>query len=166
LTFGLFVLWLHLVAIVVWVGGLLAISLVCVPVVMKEVHSPQAVAGLVSAVVHRFQSVSWELVSLILLTGIFNTIHVGSARGFEFGPTYVEILGAKVGLFAAIVAVQAWQSYRLVPALAALASGTRWNPDSSPPELGKLKRRALTASLLVLVLAASAIVLGLELRYH
>ncbi len=160
-TFGTLVLWVHLVAVVIWVGGLAVVWLACVPVVTSAVRPPQDAARLAGMVVHRFQRISWEVMSLILVTGIIKLIEIGAARGFELGASYVGMLVAKVGLFATIAAIQVWQSFRLVPAFAASAPA-----DSASPETERFKRRALVSAVISFVLAASAILLGLQLGHH
>ena len=161
LTFKTFSLWLHIAAIVVWVGGLVAVSFVFVPVLRRGIDSPQEVARLVSMVVQRFQRISRELIFVILLTGVFNLVHAGIARGFDFSAAYIKMLIVKVSLFVVIVAVQAWQSFRLVPAFASITSATPGNATAR-----RLQRRAIMTSILNAVLALSVILLGLELRYR
>lgn len=162
--FGTLVIWLHLAAIIAWVGGLLAVYWVCVPVLMREAR-PQS-ARLVARVVHRFQRISWELVAVIVVTGIFNVLRVGVARGFGFDAAYVGMLVGKLCLLVAIVALQAWQSFRLVPAFVAVASNASPISGSEPPEFTRFRRRAFASSLLAVVLAAIAVFLGLLLRYR
>ncbi len=166
LSFETLVLWLHVAAVVAWVGGLAVVFLVCVPVLMRDAPSSKEIARLVGKVVHRFQRISWEMTSVILVTGIFNLIHVGAARGFELSVTYVGILGVKAVLFVMIATVQAWQSFRLVPAYVAFASGPQGTDASAPTEVKRFQRRILASSLFNLALAATAILLGLSLRYR
>ncbi len=159
-----YVLWLHIAAIVVWVGGLFAVSFVLVPVLRRGIDSQQEVARLVTMVLRRFQRISRELILLILLTGMFNLISAGVARGFNFSATYIVMLVIKVTLFVVMVAIQAWQGFRLAPAFASLVSGTE--QTVVPGAVKRLRRRALATSMLNMVLAATAILLGLGLRYR
>ena len=85
ISFTTFSLWLHLIAIVLWVGGLFAIAFGFIPVLRKGTDSASAAARLTATALGRFQRISRELVFLILLTGIFNVINAGVARGFAPG---------------------------------------------------------------------------------
>lgn len=132
---------MHLSAIVVWIGGMVAIPFVAAPVLRREAGHPAVVT-----LVRRFQRLSRELIVVILLTGIFNVIFAGVLHGFRFSPAYIAVLSAKIALFVAIIANQLWYSYRLVPH--ALESS-----------------RAVTWSAVVnVILAAIVVFLGLNLR--
>lgn len=165
LTFTTLTLWLHVAAVVVWVGGLFAVSFVFVPVVRTGIESPALAARLAAAVMGRFARISREMIFLIALTGVFNLISAGNARGFHFSTTYIAALLAKVILFAAIVGIQAWQCLRLTPALVSHASGSNPGTDPVPVPLETLKRRAVVSSVVNFVLGLSVILLGLGLRY-
>ncbi len=165
LTFTTFSLWLHITAFVVWVGGRFALAFVLLPVIWSGIESPKEAARLVAMSVERFQRISRELIFVILLTGLFNLINAGIARGFNFSPTYLIMLAVKVSLFLVVVVIQFWQSLRLVPALVAVASDTE--PGHAPPQaLKRLRKQFFTTSLLSVVLAAALIFLGLGLRYR
>lgn len=141
LTARTFFLWVHLVAIIVWIGGMFAVSFVAAPVLRRE-----AGKGAVATLVHRFQRLSRELILVILLTGIFNLIIVGLMTGFRFSAEYLSIVGVKITLFIAIIANQLWYSYRLVPQAEASSRAAGWS--------------ALANALL----AAVVVYLGLSLR--
>ena len=159
-TFSTFVLWLHLSAIAVWVGGLFTVSFVSVPVLRAGVDSPTDAARLAAMMLRRFQRISREIILLILLTGMFNVINAGMARGFNFSDSYILTLLVKLSLFVTIVAVQAWQSLRLAPALGTVAN----HPTGE--DTARLHRRLMLTSLINLVLGVAAILLGLSLRYR
>ncbi len=142
------------------------VAFVFVPVIRRGIDSPKEVARLVAMVVQRFQRISREVVFLILLTGIFNLINAGVARGFDFSATYIRMLVIKVALFIVIIAIQTWQSFRLVPAYSAITSDMEQAVDTASGAFKRLHRRALMTSILSLVLAASVILLGLALRYR
>ena len=157
ITFTVFILWLHIAAIALWVGGLFAVSFVMVPVLKQGAGSPETAAALFAHGLERFQRISREILLVILLTGIFNLGNAGMARGFGFGTLYLTILGIKVGLFLTIAAVQLWQSLRLAPAIQAAAA---------VPEISSgLYRRFLLTSLLNVAMGVVAVLLGLRLRH-
>lgn len=140
LTVRTFILWLHLAAIIVWIGGMVTIPFVAAPV-LRRAGGPDAVATLVK----RFQRLSRELILVVLLTGIFNLIIVGAMSRFQFSPQYLTLVGAKITVFIALIANQLWYSYRLVPR----------SPESS--------RAATWSAVANAVFAAVVVYLGLSL---
>jgi len=166
LTFKTFSLWLHISAIVVWVGGLSAISFVFVPVLRSGIESPHHAARLVATVLHRFQRVSREIIFLVFLTGVFNLINAGVARSFDFTPTYLKLVGVKVVLFVVIIVIQAWHSFRVAPALVSMTSSMEQAIGPLSADVRRLQHRAMWMSILSTVLAVSVILLGLQLRYY
>ena len=104
----------------------------------------------------RFQAITWKLVLFIVLTGVFNLMTSGVSRGFNFSPLYIHTLLVKLSLFALVVITQAWQSYRLAPAISS---------TDEPDRAKGFYRRFLLTSTINLVLVASVILLGLKLRY-
>lgn len=155
ITFTTFILWLHLAAIALWVGGLFSVAFVSVPVLRREIDSPGDSARLVQIVVARFQRVSREVLLIILLTGAFNLLNAGMAHDFHFTGSYLRLLGTKITLFLVMVAIQIWQTYRLAPALDPAASG----------DTDRHIRRYYLTSVINLVLAVTVILMGLKLRY-
>lgn len=144
LTARTIVLWIHLSAVVVWLGGMVAIPFIAAPVVHRSA-GPAAVEMLV----RRFQRLSRELVLLIVLTGIFNLIFVGALTRFSFTAEYLGLVAVKFTLLLLMLGNQIWYSYRLVPAWVRGSEGSR------------------TASLSAftnVVLGAIVLFLGLNLR--
>ena len=147
-TFRAVVLWIHLAAIIVWVGGMIVVPFVVAPSVRRfagEHLAPERTAALIETLVRRFQRFSRELFFTILLTGIFNLINVGWLTNFSYPATYLQLVGAKFILFLAMGINQAWYSLALVPQ-------------------GKT-RTALWSALVNAVLAAVVLYLGLRLRF-
>jgi uncharacterized membrane protein len=163
LTFRTFVLWVHLSAIAVWLGGLFTVVFVLVPVVARRVASPKEVAGLVESVLKRFQRISREVIFLVFLSGIFNIMLAGMGRNFAFGATYMGLLTVKLVLFVTIIIVQAWQSMRLAPSFVATAEKT--GADEFGPLAQGFRRRLYLSGLVSVALGITVIVLGLKLRY-
>lgn len=147
-TFRAVVLWIHLAAIIVWVGGMIVVPFVATPAVRRfagEHLAPGRAAALVEALVRRFQRFSRELFFTILLTGIFNLINAGWLTNFSYPPVYLQLVGAKFILFLTMGVNQAWYSLKLVPQ-------------------GKT-RTAFWSALGNALLAAVVLYLGLRLRF-
>lgn len=65
----LFLRWIHVLAAVTWLGGMLFIALVLVPVT-RRLQDPQLRADLVSQTGKRFRTVSWGALALLVATGL------------------------------------------------------------------------------------------------
>lgn len=140
--FRAFFLWLHLAAVIVWVGGMIAVPFIAAPVLRRE--ASDRAEEVVRAVVLRFQRLSRELILVILLTGIFNLISVGVLIDFSYSAAFVRTVAAKTVLFLVMAGNQAWYSYSLVPE-------------------GRL-RKAAWSCVVNVALAAVVLYLGLSLR--
>ena len=142
-SFRAIVLWIHLAAIIVWIGGMVIVPFVVVPVVRRRAGE-QGDAWL-EAIVRRFQRLSFELAFVILLSGLFNLINVGWLTGFQYPAHYLGVVGGKFSLLLAMGVNQAWYSLYLVP-----RRMDRWAPWSAIAQV---------------LLAAVALYLGITLRY-
>ena len=66
--FSLVVIWLHILAAVTWIGGMIFFSLVLVPVLKGDGMFAQRIV-LFRAIAHRFRIVVWGSVAVLLGTG-------------------------------------------------------------------------------------------------
>lgn len=65
---ALLVMWLHLLAAVAWIGGMLFLSVVLVPVLRRESFASQR-AVLIRTTALRFRAVVWSAITVLLMTG-------------------------------------------------------------------------------------------------
>jgi uncharacterized membrane protein len=64
----LVLVWMHLLAAVVWVGGMIFLSLVLVPILKRDSFAAQR-GTLIRAVALRFRALGWGAVAVLLTTG-------------------------------------------------------------------------------------------------
>ncbi len=76
------VMWVHLVAAITWIGGMLFVALVLRPALRQQLPPPQAV-GLLRLAEDRFRSIRWISLLILLGTGVFNLIHEGGSARLE-----------------------------------------------------------------------------------
>lgn len=153
-TFEAIILWLHLTTVVIWVGGMFFMTSVLLPMLQCSTPSQRDVSSIIDRTVKRFQTISWEAVGIISLTGIFNLINVGLERDFNFSPAYLYTVATKLLLLIVIIAIQSYLSYSLFPRLITV-----------PSSHDRLRKRAMLLSVPQLVLAGLVIYLGLGLKY-
>ena len=136
------VVWLHVVGVVVWVGGLFYQSHVLIPAARRS--------GDVRAfieVARRGRVVTWAAACLVVLTGLYNVTQLGGvARVAESGAG--TALAAKFFLVLVMISLGAHRDFGQLPRLAA-------SPDTA------LLRKIAMLDHGVLLLAVIVIYLGL-----
>jgi len=166
MAFRVFILWLHLLGTVVWVGGLCFQLLVVAPLLS---HSPVTAERLrfgLSLDI-RFRSVMWPTVGLGLLTGLYNVMNVLYATTLAGGsvpPAFVRLLSIKLLLVVLMLVLQGIQRFGLHPRMVALLARLSSEFPQSPDELLRLQRLPRLLSLLTVSIAAVVMFLGLLLR--
>jgi uncharacterized membrane protein len=70
----LLVRWIHVLSAITWIGGMLFIALVLVPITRK-LQDPALRAHLVQEVGVRFRTIGWIALGLMLLTGLGNLVY-------------------------------------------------------------------------------------------
>jgi copper resistance protein D len=73
--FSIILVWIHLVAATFWVGGMLFLSLVVVPLLKTDPNPQSAQRGFVN-LARRFRTLAWGALLLLVLTGAALLGHV------------------------------------------------------------------------------------------
>lgn len=154
IDFLVFTVWLHLLAVVTWIGGVLFLSLVLCTEGLWNPYKKDPTW--VTTLGRRVYVIGWEALGVIVLTGIFNLIGRMGVDG-PLRSEYVTLLLIKLSLIAGMAGVQLWQQFGLLPRLEAAATSkdawTGW------------RRRMLVAAGLFLALAAGTIWMGVRLHH-
>lgn len=134
---------LHILAAIVWIGGMFFLAAVIVPVLRHE--RPETRAALMAAVGVRFRGAGWVAIAVLLVTGVWNLHNRGFswgqiARGDIFSATgdFGRILSAKLVLVAIILALSAFHDFILGPRSVRLGQ----QPGAGSAERERLRRRA------------------------
>lgn len=98
------VTWVHLIAAVVWIGGMVFLSLVLVPI-LRSSGFTEDMRAVFRAVAQRFRLVVWGAILILLVTGLLMLAvrFGGSDSGFHM-PTILLIKLPVVGLLIALTA--------------------------------------------------------------
>ncbi|HEY7490490.1 MAG TPA: DUF4149 domain-containing protein [Candidatus Tectomicrobia bacterium] len=166
MAFREFILWLHLLGAVVWIGGLFFQVLVVAPILHRSTLTAERLRfGLRLDI--RFRSFMWPAVGLVLLTGLYNVMNVlytTTLAGSSVPPMFVRLLSLKLLLVLLMLVLQGIQRFALQPRSVALLTRLSSGATELPEALQRLRRRSHLLSLLTVGTAAVVILLGLLLH--
>ena len=146
MTVALAVIFVHVLGVVVWIGGLIYQTHVLLPTARRGAAAAFADAA------GRARPVTWTAIALIVLSGFYNLTQLGSLERVMQTGAGVALAG-KFALVILAVALAAQRDFAQVPLLrAALAAGG----DAADP-----LRAIVRLDRIVLALAIIAIWLGL-----
>jgi len=91
--------WLHILAAVIWIGGMLFLSLIAAPV-LRRVDSPLVRQDLFRAMAQRFRRLVWICIVVLIPTGIVNVLYYGNTAASS---PYMKVLHIKLGLVVFLV---------------------------------------------------------------
>ncbi len=144
MSVNLAVLWLHVVAVVVWMGGLMYQAHVLLPLARRG--DAAAMAGAVA----RGRGVGWGALAVAVATGLYNVTTLGPMeRAVQSGAALM--VAVKLGLVLVVIALAAQRDWTRVPRLrAALAAGE--DPASFLRAIAWLDRATLGLALVIVYL--------------
>lgn len=147
--------WLHILAAVIWIGGMLFLSLVAVPV-LRQVDSPLLRADLFRKMARRFRRLVWICIAVLVLTGIVNVAYYGNTAP---GSPYLKVLSIKLGLVAVLIVLGVAHDFVIGPRAARAQSRDGLPPTGTDLLMVQLApwvgRFNLLLGVIILVLAAA-----------
>lgn len=152
--------WLHMLATVIWIGGLAAMALVVLPAA-RRVLEPAGYAALLEAMQRRLDPLAWLSLAVLVATGMFqmsaNPNYVGF---FAVDNRWAMAILIKHLVFGIMVAASAYQTWGLLPGLRRIA--LRQARGLATPEVEGLRKReklllSVNLVLAVIVLALTAV---------
>lgn len=145
-------IFVHVVGITIWVGGLFVYVLALMPSLTAVV--PAERGKLMGAFLKRYVPLNWVALALAVVTGLILTSRViGFPSLFSFNTRYGNTLLAKIILVLALIANGAYLGMVLGPKVASFAPppgagppgpGAGGPPPGPPPELLRLQKRLAT----------------------
>ena len=149
--------WLHMLATVVWIGGLVSLVILVLPAA-KRVLEPDVFAQFLEALQRRLDPLGWLSLSVLLATGLIQMSANPNYDGFlTFSNRWATSILIKHVLFIGMIAVSAYMTWGLFPALRRNALLKAKGGDTL--DGGKLEKRE--SFLLRLNLILSVLILGL-----
>jgi uncharacterized membrane protein len=154
--------WLHMLATVIWIGGLAALAIFVLPAARRALDAP-AYAAFLTSLQQRFDPWGWFSLAILAGTGMFQMSASPSYQGFlAIESQWAAAILVKHLLFFGMAGLSAYLTWGLMPrmrrlALRRAASGSVDETEAS--RLAAQETRLLQLNLLlgVLVLALTAI---------
>ncbi len=153
------IFWLHLLATVTWIGSLVSISVLVLPISGRSLKPVDELA-LLDGIQKRLEPIAWFSVSLLVVTGLFQMSVNPHYNGFlsTSGQWSLALLSKHI-LVASLIAGSAAHTWDVLPAMRR-ARMRRQKPDEEEVlRLQRRERNLLRASLVLaaLVLLATAV---------
>ncbi len=161
MSFHAFIVWLHLLGAVVWVGGLVFLVLVVGPA-LKRAASVREHLRLGLNLESRFRAVMWPAAGVVLLTGLFNVINIlyaTSIAGGSVPPAFARMLALKIGLVVVMVVLQAID--QLVVRSKRIEGLQTLSPEATALPIPLLKWQRLSQRICVIIMVLAVIAMGL-----
>ena len=152
----------HLLATVAWIGGLVTLALVVQPVLNRSVVEVQERARLLESILRRFQPIANLSLAVLILTGMVQTFTGRFYKGFlNLDNTWAQAIFLKHIAVLGMVGVAAYITFSVQPALKRTALLIA-NGVSDEQQLARLQRQQARLTrvnliLSVLVLLCTAI---------
>ena len=149
--------WLHMLATVVWLGGLAAVSFLVLPAARSTLDR-SAYTELLTRMQTRLQSIGWFSLVVLTVTGMFQMSSSPSYSGFlAINNTWAVAILSKHLVIGLMVLASGYVTWWLLPALRRIALLRAAGRPVDDAQLDRLQRRE--SLLLRLTLALSVIVL-------
>lgn len=151
--------WLHMLAVVTWIGSLVSISVLVLPAANRTLQSVDQLA-LIGTIQKKLEPITWFSLSLLVMTGLFQMSVNPHYNGFLSTSTQWSLaILTKHVLVAILIVVSAIHTWDVLPAIrrTLMRKG-----QAGHDELDKLQRREvlllrISLVLAVLILAATAV---------
>jgi len=158
----LFSVWLHIVAAIAWIGGMIFIAAVIVPTLREPAFRPHA-AALVSRVGTRFRTIGWALIAVLVVTGTINMAEHGVGwtdvlGGAIWSGHFGRLLTVKLVLVGVVVLISVVHDFFVGPEASAAAQA-----DPGSARSARLRRQASWMGRTNLLIALAIVALGVAL---
>jgi putative copper resistance protein D len=160
------ILWLHLLAAIIWIGGLVFQVLVVFPTLAWAAPTAERLLFALSLEA-RFRVILWPAVGLVLFTGLVNLMNVWYATvvtAESISPTFIPLLSVKLGIVVGMIALQAVQQWLIYPRRVAALSSVSASVQDMPLPFRTWQRLALLLYGTLLGLAGGAVLCAVLLR--
>jgi uncharacterized membrane protein len=145
--------WVHMLATVVWIGGLAALTILILPIASRTLDE-KAYARFLGTVHRRLEPLGWISLGVLTATGLIQTVDNENYTGLlSFTNNWARAMLLKHIFFAGMVGVSAYITWRITPALRHAALLKARNKDAGEEARLEGRRAALLRVNLLLGIA-------------
>jgi uncharacterized membrane protein len=109
--------WLHMLATVIWLGGLAALALIVIPS-LRHSLKPKEFANWLTALNKRLDPIGWLSLGLLTFTGLVQMDSNSNYQGlFNFSSPWAQAICLKHIAFLGMIGVSAYITWVVAPAL-------------------------------------------------
>ncbi len=147
-------LWLHIMAAIAWVGGMIFLTLVVVPV-ERGIADPRLRYDLVNKIGVRFKYLGWGSIFILIATGTYNILQKVSSWDDLVATGYGKTLLVKLVIVSVMFSLSILHDFFLGPKLVQVGKKERTKLESLARVVTILARGNLLLALIVILLAVS-----------
>lgn len=125
------ILWVHILAAISWVGGMIFVAFILGPYVRRAVPAEERTA-LMAAVGKRFSILGWSAIFTLVCTGIYNAVRFLGSWNTLFDTTFGHLLLVKIALVAVMIGLSIAHDFFLGPRQRDLGRLAHQRQRSSP----------------------------------
>ena len=158
-----FTVWLHLLAVAVWIGPQIFMFAAALPAI-RLIEDREVRVRVMRFVVYRFGYLAWGAMLVIVLTGISQLFQRTDdfAHVFDSDYRYFHIFTTKMALLGLTVLLTAGHTFIVGPRQLRLAE----QADADPAETARLRRVSMIISSLALLASLGVLFAGALLANH
>ena len=154
--------WTHVVAATAWLGGMLFLVFVVVPV-MRRPDVQRAAPDLLDWMSAQYHRLGWIALGVLFVTGLLNLWYRGMPptmllEASSYANPYVHIVAGKLAVFFLMVGLQAWHDFAIGP-----PAMEAWRRNPGGPEALRLRRLARWIGRVIFVLSLVLVAFGVVL---
>lgn len=162
--FSLLILWIHVIAAVIWVGGNLILAMVIVPHFRQSLPPVQRIQ-LLMQIGKRFEPVVWGCIGVLFFTGLYNFIDaVGLTSLTVPSDAFWRTLIIKILLFFVLIILTVLHSMIFAPRLVAAIEDLDPTIEELPSEIKPLRTQMSVVSSLIGVVSLIILLAAVALR--
>ena len=152
--------WLHMLATVVWIGGLAALALFVLPIARRSM-APETFSAFLRNIHQKLDPIGWLSMGVLIATGLVQMSADSNYQGLlAFGNDWSKAILFKHIVFFGMLAVSAYLTWRLIPAIqraAILRARGQESDGAQELERREIRLVYLNLALAILVLVFTAL---------
>ncbi|MCZ6678890.1 MAG: CopD family protein [Candidatus Poribacteria bacterium] len=157
------ILWLHVTAAAIWVGGNLMMAMVVVPYFRRTV-SPVERIKILTQIGQRFEPIGWGAVLVLIFSGLFNIFSSGVLNSPELLGPFMRMLGIKLILVLILIVLTAIHGFIMGPRLAQAVEALEPGTEELPEPVNKMRGQMAVVSSLIGVFSLLVLLAAVALR--